>query len=182
MYLDRHQYIGANYKHRNIQGGINLIQGKDNTPIPIDLSRLSTMIFREVYWRKANAIHNWFVHNVQEDNDDCGDYYVPPSKLRELGDICRKLADWWTDCPKVTEQYEARTEFINGNPTTTTEQYQVPADPSLVLELLPPTSGFFFGSTEITKYFFEDCEFTADEIDRILQKDPDGDFYYHSSW
>ena len=40
------------------------------------------------YWRKANQIHNWFVTNVQNGVDDCGDYYVSQDKLKELLIIC----------------------------------------------------------------------------------------------
>jgi hypothetical protein len=40
--------------------------------------------FRAVYWRKANAIHRWFVTNVQDGVDDCGTYEVPVEKLNEL--------------------------------------------------------------------------------------------------
>ena len=36
------------------------------------------------YWRKVNAVHKWFVDNVQRGEDDCGEYYVPNSKLKEL--------------------------------------------------------------------------------------------------
>ena len=28
------------------------------------------------YWRKANAIHNWFVQNVQDNRDECQKSYV----------------------------------------------------------------------------------------------------------
>lgn len=36
------------------------------------------------YWRKANQIHKWFVDNVQQGNDDCGEYYVSKDRLMEL--------------------------------------------------------------------------------------------------
>lgn len=36
------------------------------------------------YWRKANAIHKWFVDNVQYGEDDCGEYDVDTTQLREL--------------------------------------------------------------------------------------------------
>lgn len=39
------------------------------------------------YWRKVNAIHQWFVTNVQNGTDDCGDYYVSHKKLQELYDL-----------------------------------------------------------------------------------------------
>jgi hypothetical protein len=40
------------------------------------------------YWRKANQIHNWFVTNIQDGNDNCGEYYVSQDKLKELLIIC----------------------------------------------------------------------------------------------
>ena len=36
------------------------------------------------YWRKVNAVHKWFVDNVQNGEDDCGEYYVPNDKIIEL--------------------------------------------------------------------------------------------------
>jgi hypothetical protein len=32
------------------------------------------------YWRKANQIHNWIVKNVQDDVDNCGEYYFSEEK------------------------------------------------------------------------------------------------------
>jgi hypothetical protein len=37
-----------------------------------------------MYWRKANAIHRWFVENVQDGNDNCGNYYVSHENLEQL--------------------------------------------------------------------------------------------------
>ena len=39
-------------------------------------------------WRKANAIHRWFVNNIQDGVDECQESYVPVEKLYELRDIC----------------------------------------------------------------------------------------------
>ena len=36
------------------------------------------------YWRKANAIHAWFVTNVQDGEDDCGNYEVSRDHLQAL--------------------------------------------------------------------------------------------------
>ncbi len=41
------------------------------------------------YWRKANWIHSWFVREIQDGEDDCGDYYVPQEKLIELLALCK---------------------------------------------------------------------------------------------
>ncbi len=43
------------------------------------------------YWRKANAVHAWFVRNVQAGVDDCGVYPVPREKLIELNGLCAGL-------------------------------------------------------------------------------------------
>lgn len=41
-----------------------------------------------LYWRKANAIHGWFVDNVQQGADDCRDTHVTRDKLAQLRDLC----------------------------------------------------------------------------------------------
>lgn len=46
------------------------------------------------YWRKANAIHDWFVNNVQDGVDICQAHYVDREKLKELKTLCEQvLAD-----------------------------------------------------------------------------------------
>lgn len=43
------------------------------------------------YWRKANAIHQWFVDNCQDGNDDCRPAYVSREKLQELLDLAKQV-------------------------------------------------------------------------------------------
>lgn len=53
-----------------------------------------SMEVRVGYWRKQNAIHNWFVQNCQNGDDDCQEVYVSREQLEELREVCRKvLAD-----------------------------------------------------------------------------------------
>jgi hypothetical protein len=48
---------------------------------------------------------------------------------------------------------------------------------------LPPTSGFFFGSTDVDDWYWQDLKQTKEGLDRILVEFPDQwDFEYHSSW
>ena len=47
-----------------------------------------------IYWRKANAIHKWFVDNVQEGTDDCGSYYVSRTQLEALRETCQRVLDF----------------------------------------------------------------------------------------
>ena len=43
------------------------------------------------YWRKANAIHRWFVENCQDGIDNCATYYVDEKDLRELRELCKMV-------------------------------------------------------------------------------------------
>ena len=52
---------------------------------------------------------------------------------------------------------------------------------SLAEELLPASGGFFFGSTEYDKYYYEDLKETVKIIDEALACEG-GDFYYQASW
>lgn len=46
-----------------------------------------------MYWRKANAIHQWFVDNVQGGEDNCRPYPVSLQDLYALRDTCRRVLD-----------------------------------------------------------------------------------------
>jgi len=50
-------------------------------------------------------------------------------------------------------------------------------------EMLPPMSGFFFGSTEVDEGYWSDLQNTADALTRILDEFRSGwEFEYQSSW
>ena len=44
-------------------------------------------------WRKANAIHQWFVDNVQDGEDDCRPYYTSIDDLKKLRDKVLRVLD-----------------------------------------------------------------------------------------
>lgn len=46
------------------------------------------------YWRKANAIHRWFVEHVQGGHDECGSTPVTREQLEQLIDVCQRVLDW----------------------------------------------------------------------------------------
>ena len=54
---------------------------------------VSEVIFKAISWRKANAIHAWFVENVQDGEDDCKSYELEKEKLIELLDLCKKALE-----------------------------------------------------------------------------------------
>lgn len=49
------------------------------------------------YWRKANAIHRWFVENVQKGDDDCRAYDVDREQLEALLKLCTNIRDGKAD-------------------------------------------------------------------------------------
>lgn len=100
-----------------------------------------------MYWRKANAIHRWFVENVQNQNDNCEIYLVNKEQLQELLNLCNEVLNDYTKAE----------------------------------ELLPTTSGFFFGSTLYDDYYFDDIIYTKNHLEKILNEDT-GNLYYWSSW
>ena len=122
----------------------------------------------EIYWRKANWIHEWFVDNIQHGIDDCGTYRIEKEELEEL-------------LTTITRILKAKEESLEKGE-------------NLALELLPPVEGFFFGSNQIDEYYWLDLAQTATDLENLLKlklnldtKDiPRVYTYYHyeysSSW
>lgn len=52
-----------------------------------------TIEFEIKYWRKANAIHRWFVENLQDGIDQCQETWVDPQHLFELRDLCERVLE-----------------------------------------------------------------------------------------
>jgi hypothetical protein len=101
------------------------------------------------YWRKANAIHCWFMKLT--DIDDCSPVSVDKSALIELRDDCQKVLDEGTI--------------------------------GTAMELLPPASGFFFGSTEIDEWYWSDIRETLTKLNEIIDNSTeDQEFEYRASW
>lgn len=146
MYLTKRSYV-KNWDFMRPEDLHKITVTKNGEATDIKSERISEIIEDVGYWRKANAIHNWFVENVQSGIDECQDSYVSREKLVELLGVVSEVLD----------------------------------DHSKAQELLPTTPGFFFGSTEYDKYYFEDLELTRNIIEKAL-KDHNGDFYYQSSW
>jgi hypothetical protein len=116
-------------------------------------AKVKKVIFEVGYWRKANAIHNWFVTNVQNGVDDCGNYHVSKEKLKELKSLVTKVIN----------------SFKN-------------KDKSVAESILPPTSGFFFGSNEVDEYYLEAMKNTKKILNNALKMPDSVTFSYHSSW
>ena len=95
MYLRAKTYVSnSEYYKKNPEAYDEILQTLELTPDDLSPQMLSITVSLPIaYWRKANAIHNWFVLNVQNGNDDCSEYCVPREKLQELVDTCHKVLD-----------------------------------------------------------------------------------------
>jgi hypothetical protein len=58
-----------------------------------ELGTVSHVTIDVGYWRKANAIHNWFVKTVQDGVDECQEYTVSLEQLTELLAIVNMVID-----------------------------------------------------------------------------------------
>ena len=122
------------------------------------------------YWRKANAIHNWFVENVQNGEDDCGYYVVTKEELNELKRVCEEVYESLDDNDMTTKINEDGFEIEVYNNT------------ELADNLLPTIDGFFFGGTQYDRYYKEDLLNTINICKDCQYIQDDMEILYHSSW
>lgn len=142
----------ANYKAVIEAAGLEDAAAKD--------SPYATVSTTAIYWRKANAIHKWFVDTLANGVDECQEIHVPVENLKQLRELCFEALS-----------IPAGVEFADH------------AD-----SVLPSTSGFFFGSTDYDEWYVKDLEHTMDSIDRVLATLPDDgegwdwSLVYRASW
>jgi hypothetical protein len=159
--------------------------------LPPDGNMGAITISRDVaYWRKANQIHSWFITNVQDGKDDCGNYSVSREQLEELRDTCLKVLG---GIDMVDGTITTGWSYENGERKNLTEPGKVIADPEIAKELLPCQEGFFFGGTDYDEHYADQLKDTVEQIDSVLawcdaeqaltgKTYSNVDFQYHSSW
>ena len=165
QYLEIRKNEYCSKYHQDKGSNLALEYPKDITefiPNLIDLSISRQTNYEVGYWRKANHIHNWFMQNCAQ-RDECGN---PIDDCRPIEITVDKLEKLLDDCKKVL------------------------ADHSLASSLLPTQSGFFFGSTEYSEYYFSEIERTIEIIEPVIKfikhKLEIGSYiwevYYQASW
>jgi hypothetical protein len=90
MYLEARKLVSAysdNKSHNSLIEQMGLV--KNDLPH----SDFGTLSLEVMYWRKVNAVHDWFVREVQDGTDDCKTYHVSKDKLAELLEICKRVVD-----------------------------------------------------------------------------------------
>lgn len=91
MYLEKRTYIkNWNFTEEKDKHEVTVKRGGE-IRTDIKPERVTNIVEEVMYWRKANAIHKWFVDNVQDGNDNCGSYFVEHSQLEKLAELCEKV-------------------------------------------------------------------------------------------
>lgn len=151
MYLTAEKFISG-YDHNKDENFAKVLELMNLTEADVD--RAANIEVTVGYWRKANAIHDWFVQNVQNGKDECQKSWVGKDELEHL------LAD----CKQTLAHFNA-------------------GELDKAEEILPPSSGFFFGSTEIDEGYKRDLEHTIKVVEKCLSDKFKGcSFHYQASW
>ena len=160
QYLYARKFISSNNYSRDEEGKFNATPNPEfsnimeQSGLPLDINKYTfagsaNVAIQVGYWRKANAIHGWFVDELAKGVDECQEIYVPREKLSELRDLCKSVLK----------------------------------KPAMAGKILPPTEGFFFGSSEVDDCYMDDIKTTVEMIDFILANTSDDyDFFYQASW
>ena len=177
-----------------------------------DVDKVKTArVIHEVYWRKANQIHNWFVENVQDGDDDCGEYDVATSDIESLLATCNRLID---EVCKVDKYLHLDKRYIkkhkkdhekyghhdyDGEISNLEEKipinfdlltnYDIPIyyyrltkkQSEIAKSILPTRDGFFFGTTVYGCQYIIDILDTIKKLKEVLNSDYRY-LTYHSSW
>lgn len=108
MYLTAEKYLSEyNEGEKEKAGAIALL-----FPELGGVARVKNVEVEIMYWRKANAIHAWFVRECQEGVDECQKSYVSQDQLKELVAICKKVLK---DPAKAQKLLEPQSGFFFGS-------------------------------------------------------------------
>ena len=111
MYLNKNTYVGSSKNKLNINGIKSQIQ----------IPRVKYIVEEIAVWRKANAIHRWFVNNVQNGEDDNRLYDVSAEQLKQLLTLCKQVLE---DPNKASDLLPTQEGFLFGSTEYDDEYFQ----------------------------------------------------------
>ena len=134
--------------------------GLQDAPIEHQYNHM-TYVFPIITWRKANAIHKFFVDTCQDGNDNCERHWVSRENLEELLETINTILAVKTPVARRTKAEE----------------------------LLPTEMGCFFGSEDYDDWYFQDLKRTKSILEKVFEYEENAEagkcfdnFYYQSSW
>jgi len=129
MYLTKETYV-KKWDHQTPEERHEVTVKKGGEIHPsIKTNRVSGVVEELMYWRKANAIHGWFVENCQDGIDECQKTYVEIDKLIELKNLCEQVV-----INKTPELLKPKEGFFFGSSEVDDYYYADLADTVRVLE------------------------------------------------
>jgi hypothetical protein len=167
QYLYARKYVSANNFNRDEEGNFSATPNSEfsnimeQSGLPLDINKYTfagsaNVAIQVGYWRKANAIHGWFVNTLGGGVDECQEIYVPRNALVDLREACKSVLSVSAGVSMKDMADEVG---------------------------LTPTEGFFFGSYEMDEWYMDDLKTTIEMIDFILvNTSEDYDFFYQASW
>ena len=182
MYLTKHTYV-KRWSHDDTDKLHEVSVTKGGKILAhIQPERVSYIIEQIGYWRKANAIHGWFVKNVQDGNDNGEENYVSEDDLKKLLETCQKVLAGSKLVEGVVQRGSELTPETDGKFEPILEKGKIVIDPSVAEELLPTQSGFFFGGTDYDDYYINDLQDTIKIVEDALKDIKYASIYYSASW
>lgn len=182
MYLTKKTYV-KNWDHMKEEDRHAVMIMKGWQPCAhVKPERISSIEEEVGRWRKANAIHNWFVENVQDGNDDCESHYVSQEKMQELLDCVNLVLGASVVAPGMVKNGAT---LVDGNWKDNMELGEGISNPEIAKEHLPTGEGFFFGSTDYDQWYVADLKRTKEILELALAEIKEGDhsdYYYQASW
>lgn len=176
MYLSARISLGKYSKEELVKIGENIRKLLPDIYKSGNLDDLEVK-FEVGYWRKANAIHKWFVDNCQDGKDECNPSYVSRKNLEKLKEICKEILNILNKEKLIKKTIKDR---------FTEKDIEVETYSDEIIEkieyLLPTKSGFFFGGTEYDEWYKSDLEQTIEIINKCLKLPEEWTFEYQSSW
>jgi len=112
MYLEARKFVSS-YSDAEMYQNLKRQMGLATGDLPH--SNFGTLSLEVMYWRKVNAVHDWFVREVQGGEDDCKTYHVDRDKLAELLDICKRVVDNRDDQSVAEELLPSASGFFFGS-------------------------------------------------------------------
>ena len=90
MYLEAEYYVSEYF-----EGGPEVIKDLEKLDLNARLGgkKIKKLAVGVGYWRKANAIHKWFVDNCQGGLDECQRSFVSKDKLKKLLDTVNQVLE-----------------------------------------------------------------------------------------
>ena len=179
MYLSKKTYV-KKWGHEKPEESFDVSVKKGGVSFPdIKTERVSYVTEEVMYWRKANQIHGWFCNNCEELTPEVS-YLVTRENLEELLDVCKKTIEILDKSTKTSKKvvsgWSGGKEMMTDIDVYDTED---------VLELLPPTQGFFYGSDTIDDWYRKDIEDTIKMLEEELSIPKIGwgaSYEYYASW